>query len=355
MNRTDRIIKILMYVLGGLATIGFVITKSSVALAWVTSGDYRYGDLYRFSKIGRFKPPAPLPEGKFGNEDSFDQGKQEPNQEDSILLGDSFSFCDFGETPFHMQLQQKLGGSIFSVGNHHHGSFWENPYLLLESQTNRTRVQRVLVYEIVERSIPWQFANPISTKELAQGRTKASFVRSLWGEFRNSMFLNSETRHETLLKHGIVTSAAIGFWNTAVFELFRQMPGETPLYSLKPPFLFYQDEVACFQSVHDEKLVAKLADNIALLDRNLQERFGCTLVFVPIPDKISLYSRYAFDKPYDDFLPHLCSALKTRGVRTVELLPLFQKQNELLYWPTDTHWNNHGIRIAVEQTLKNWP
>jgi hypothetical protein len=354
MSRTDKIIKSLMFFLGGLATIGFLITKNSAALNRATSGDYRYGDLYRFSKIEQFRPEAALPRGKSENQDSIDQGRKQPDRSDVIFLGDSFGFCDWGETPFHMQLQQKLGTSMFSVYNGHHEMYCRDPYLLLESETNHAGFRRVLVYEIAERSIQWQFEHPISTNEVQPDGAKA-FLAGSWENIRQCVFDNSEAKTETLLKHSPLTSPAIVFWNTAEFELFRRIPIETPLYSLKPPFLFYKDEVASFEAVHDEQLIGKLADNIASLDRNLREQFGCTLVFVPVPNKITIYSRYVIGQPYDDFLPRLCAALKMCGVRTIELLPLFQKQTGLIYWPTDTHWNNQGIRLAVEQTLENWP
>jgi hypothetical protein len=177
-------------------------------------------------------------------------------------------------------------------------------------------------------------------------------VFGLWQVIRKFAFEHSEARHEQLLKHGVISSRAIEYWNSAVFDLFRQMPNEIGAYSTQPPFLFYREEVDCFHSVHDDQLVATLADNIALLDHRLRDHFGCTLVFVPIPNKITVYSRYAFDDRYDDFLPHLCFDLKNRGVHTVELVPLFKQQEDTVYWATDTHWNDLGIGMAVEQTVR---
>ena len=351
MSRSDKIIKSLIYVLGGLATIGFLVTKNAALLEWVTTRDYGYGDLYRFSKIKRFKPSSPLPAGKFADQDSIDQGKQRPDKGDEILLGDSFSFADYGETPFHMQLQKELQLPIFSVYANQHEAFWHNPYLMFDSRTSQPKFKKLLVYEIVERNIPWHFANPLTTNQFAQEAARASSFR-LSPIIKQYLFDNSEARHEALLKHNFITAPAITLFNSAAFELFRQMPAETPLYSVNPPFLFYRQDQECFQAVHDEELVAHLADNIALLDRNLKEYFGYTLVLVPIPDKLTLYSQYALDKRYDNFLPRLCFALKARGVCTVELLPEFRQQTEFLFWPTDNHWNNKAIRIAVEQTLK---
>lgn len=354
MNTRDKIFRSVIYILGGLAAVGFFMTKDSAALNWATRADYHFGDLYRLAKIERFKPAAPLVRGPFANRDSIDQGRHKPDVNDVIYLGDSFGFADWGQTPFQMQLQQKVGASFFSILNNNHREFWLNPYLLIPPGTNRGQSRHVFVYETVERLISLQFSNPFPTNPV-EPAGKESLGLSLWTNFKSILFDNSETRSETLLNHSFVTSPLVGLWNTAVFELFRRPPIETPWYSLNPPYLFYQDEVASFESVHDEQMVDTLADNISLFDRNLRERYGYTLFFVPIPNKITLYSRLATTKPYDNFLPRLCSALKKRGVHTVEILPAFQQQTNLLYWPTDTHWNNLGINIAVEQTSKNWP
>ena len=354
MNIRDTILRSVIYILGGLATVGFFMTKDSAALNWATRADYHFGDLYRLAKIERFKPAAPLVRGQFANRDSIDQGGRKPDESDVIYLGDSFGFADWGQAPFQMQLQQKVRTPFFSVLNNNHREFWLNPYSLIPPGTNRDMSRHVFVYETVERLIPLQFSNPFPTNPFAPAHGK-SFGLNLWTNIKGILFDNSEARSETLLYHSFVTSPLVGLWNTAVFELFGRVPVETPLYSLNPPSLFYQDEVESFDSVHDDPMVDTLADNISLFDRNLRERFGYTLYFIPIPDKITVYSRLATTKPYDDFLPRLCSALKKRGVHTVEILPAFQQQTNMLYWPTDTHWNNTGISIAVEQTLKNWP
>jgi hypothetical protein len=208
----------------------------------------------------------------------------------------------------------------------------------------------VLVYEIAERTIESQFSISVGVPAKPAGHFIAlpKTVRN----FENDMLEDTEARHEVLLKHSFLTEPFVSIWDSIVFDCFRQLPAETPLYSLNPPFLFYSEEVASFQSGHGEELIGRLADNIALLDRTLRERYNCMLVFIPIPNKITVYSRLATRTRYDEFLPLLCRALRSRGVCTVELLPRFAEEKELLYWPTDTHWNNFGIRLAVEETRK---
>src|ERR1017187_468614 len=111
------ILKTGLYVVGGLAAVGFLLTKNSSTLAWATSGSYRYGDLYRFAPVWSFKPAKPLPVGPDNNTDSIDRGMALHDDDKMIWLGDSFSFCDFGESPFETQVARKVGLQSFSVYN----------------------------------------------------------------------------------------------------------------------------------------------------------------------------------------------------------------------------------------------
>jgi|GEM_PF-2085076 len=354
MSTPDKLVRALVFLLGALATAAFVITKNPTALAWATSGDYLYGDLYRFAKIERFKPEVNLATGNYHDVDSLDQGRQTPGDNEIVFMGDSFGFSDFGDTPFHMQLQQRLKTPFFTVFNKSHWDYWADPYFFFTSRTNQQDGKRYVIYEIVERTIPRQFAKPLDTNAIQPPAKMGSFS-GLWPRLWEYAFENSDTRTELLLKHGIATSRAVAWWQTTSFEWFRQMPTEIGAYATNPPFLFYQVEVDCFNTVHDDDLVGNLAGNIALMAGTLEKQFGYTLIFLPVPNKITLYSQRATETPYDNFLPRLCAALKARGVRTIELLPPFQKQTDLLYWPTDTHWNNRGIRVAAEEISKSWP
>jgi hypothetical protein len=351
MSRTDTIAKIVLYTMGVLATVAFVITKNATALNWATDHDYQYGDLYRFAQVARFKGHVTL--GPTRNRDSMDNGQERPNDTESLFFGDSFAFCDAGEGTFAAQLAQKTESPMFTVYRNNHASFVVNPYLLLNSLPPSQLRGRILVYEIVERLIDGQFSAAIPPRPIQPPPNP--LIDRFWLQFKGTMFDNAEGRSESLLKHCLVTSPIVACWNTAIFELFGRISPETPLYSLHPPFLFFSDEAQCFQTTHSSERIATFADNIALFDRDLRERFGLTLLFIPIPDKITLYSGLATPQPYDKFLPRLSGDLKSRGVHTVDMLPALQADTNLLYWPSDTHWNGSGIRVGVEQAAANWP
>jgi hypothetical protein len=354
MSRTDIFTKFAIYLLGVLATIGFFITKNENALNWATTQEYKYGDLYRFAKVARFKPSVPLSAGPDSDRDSIDKGQEQPTNTEALFFGDSFGFRDAGEGTLVDQLERRIGTPMFSVYRNNHPSLVQNPYLLLNSEAPSRTNGRMLVYEIVERLIQNQFDTGIPTNAVQTTEPK-SFIDRAWSKIEKTMFENSEARSEALLKHGRMSAPIVAWWNTAVFDVLEQISPETPLYSLHPPFLFFRDEVINFQTPHTDEHIARLADNVAAFGRDLRERFGLTLYFIPVPNKITVYSQLATNQPYDGFLPRLCADLKSRGVDTVEMLPAFQHRTNLLYWPSDTHWNAVGIRIGVEKSVENWP
>jgi acetyltransferase AlgX (SGNH hydrolase-like protein) len=357
MSRRDRIFKILLFVLGGLASVFFLVTKNTAWLERAVGPDYRFGDLYSLNKIAVFKPAQPLTFGKDKDIDSIDRGET-PGQNQLYFFGDSFGFADFGESTFWLQLSRKIGQPIFAIYNHSHTDLWQNPYRFFDTfapDAQQKRKLRVVIYEIAERQIDSQFAVPIpETKPSRRSPSRPPVPLSLKRLYFNLLF-HTETRHELLFKHNFVTRPFLAAWNTTIFRLFGRVSPETPLYSLNPPFLFFRDAVASFRTTHDKAAIDNLADNIARFERHLLERYNCSLRLVLVPNKISLYHKLVTTERYDDFLPRLQMALESRGVQTVEFFSRFRQETELLYWPSDTHWNCRGIRMGVEETLRVWP
>jgi hypothetical protein len=357
MSRRDRIFRILLFVLGGLATVFFLVTKNTAWLERAVGPDYRFGDLYSLNKIAVFKPAQPLTFGKDKDIDSIDRGET-PAQNQLYFFGDSFGFADFGESTFWLQLSRKIGRPIFAIYNHSHNDLWENPYRFLDtlgSDPNQKSKPRVVIYEIAERLIDSQFAAPIPETKQSRRRSPPPAAWLGLTRFYRTLFTHTETRHELLFKHNFIISPLLAGWNTTLYRMFGRISPETPLYCLDPPFLFFRDAVMSFRTRHDKAAIDNLADNIARFERHLLERYNCSLRLVLVPNKISLYHKLATTEAYDDFLPRLQMALESRGVQTVEFFSRFRQETELLYWPIDTHWNCHGIRIGVEETLRVWP
>jgi hypothetical protein len=84
--------------------------------------------------------------------------------------------------------------------------------------------------------------------------------------------------------------------------------------------------------------------------RDLLRDRGIRLIFVPIPEKETLfYEHLGLERPR--FLDRLNSKLQEMGVETVDLRPAFAEalQRSILPYQTDdTHWSAEGVRITAQ-------
>ena len=87
--------------------------------------------------------------------------------------------------------------------------------------------------------------------------------------------------------------------------------------------------------------------NICLADRNIH------LIFLPIPDKVSVYPEYMNTIEHRSTkhpLLHLHTVLTGSGIQSVDLYSVFTnaKHDTQLYWKDDTHWNRNGITLTAK-------
>jgi hypothetical protein len=97
---------------------------------------------------------------------------------------------------------------------------------------------------------------------------------------------------------------------------------------------------------------------IVSLDRQLKKR-GIDLIYMPIPDKLSIYSDYLSDKaPADRAVfaqsKQLLHRLSENDVEAVDLFTVYrdfrrEHPDQALYYTKDGHWRNVAARIAGER------
>ena len=120
--------------------------------------------------------------------------------------------------------------------------------------------------------------------------------------------------------------------------------------------LFLRGGVRLLGRTAKQRRLAKAADAVATYAAECRRR-GIRLVVLLIPDKAHVYhgwlppdERPAIPTP--DACTALAARLAERGVLAVNLLPVFRARSgpddPLLYYPDDTHWTEHGIRVAME-------
>ena len=90
--------------------------------------------------------------------------------------------------------------------------------------------------------------------------------------------------------------------------------------------------------------------------KNYCDSIGVNFMFLPLPNKETVY----YDKvPLDnqpDYIYKLNSILKINGVIAVNTLELFNnnktKGSNYFYHLDDTHWNSKGVNLVADELIK---
>lgn len=126
------------------------------------------------------------------------------------------------------------------------------------------------------------------------------------------------------------------------------------------PLLFYRPALRVMLGDPSERNPDEITWAIGMVRDFLAKR-GVRLVVVMVPDKEQVYRELIPPRELEGReLPPSCfwtleERLRAEGIPVVNLLRPFRaraERGELLYWADDTHWNERGIQIAVDETWK---
>jgi hypothetical protein len=346
-----RILLAVLYAAGVVAAGILVVTKNEELMNVATAGMYDDGDLYRFAKVLLFKTeiPAPLPE----------EAPLSAPEEDTaavIMIGDSFLESRRGHRPLPAMLSERLREPVVPVYAGYAVEFFDPVYYCWKVGLDPER-RRIIILERVERYVIPTFGTRRDTSEEVFEEMAGEQEETWWGVARRRWFTEAERNHEVFLTSSDCTAPVVEVWNTFRFLSLGQISGETPVYSLTPPFLFEKEEalpgsVTSFYYPHTDSLVEAVADVIGEMGEILRTRYNAELVFMPVPGSYTLYHGFVCADTYDEFLPRLCAAVERRGTRTIPLYRVFRDSDEVLFFPTDTHWNAKGAGLALREILR---
>jgi hypothetical protein len=139
--------------------------------------------------------------------------------------------------------------------------------------------------------------------------------------------------------------------------MFGYISSSTPKYTLEydTPWLFFKDqfndEPSSFYYNHSQEEIDMVCDNIKDLADKLEKHYNLTMVFMAVPTKFTIYSEILTNDVYNNFLPRIYAGLEKRNIPVIKLYEDFNNSDEILYLGTDTHWNNKGIAIAVDNAV----
>lgn len=353
----EKILRITIYILGFICLYAFFAVRVFPAMNIVlnekmdqeTQDFNRYGDLYYFSCIKDFQEDFPPRVRKY----RYSEDNPHISEADILTYGDSFFDMIF-ITSLPERLSQKLNNKVYSYVTQ--DPTQSNPFCLLESSNyNRSDSAKLFIYETVERNIHEKFSNEYTATACHINKEKGAAV--VFNNVINMIFRrNSENLYEVMLKQSHFTHRVYSAIASVKFELFGYISTLTSRYKTGDnPWLFYKkeygDEHGCFYYDYTEEEIKMYADNVAKLRDNLLQQYNLKLVFMPIPNKYTLYHKLINDDPYNDFLPRLYRELDKRNICYVNLYDEFSKRPDPLYYGTDTHWNSEGIDIALNLVI----
>jgi len=310
----------------------------------------KYGELYYFNYIKNFREEG-LPTSRPNYRHT---AKHPPLAEADILIfGDSF--MDFSRmVTFPERLSDTLGRKVYyeRFFNDH------RPLILLkEKGYKNNNTPKIAIYESAERYIPIRFANP-HIEEILPEDTRSPFRKAI-AAIRDWIFIKeAELKYSTILNRSVFTTDIHSMINTLKFNYFGYILSTTPDYAFneKCPWLFYYEEVnedstSYYYQFTDEQ-INNYCNNISGLAKQLKEKYNLEMIFLPVPSKYSIYHKIINDDPYNIFLPRIYEGLAARGVPYIDVYHDYTGSDETLYFGTDTHWNNKGLDIALENTME---
>lgn len=308
----------------------------------------KYGDLYYNNCISHFKQDLPDQLRRYRLSD------KNPDMGDADLLtyGDSFFDVSFQKT-LPERLTDAMDNQVFSYITQN--PFQSNPFCLLnENGYQKTANSKIIIVETAERNIPTKFGTTYESD--CKGRDLSS--KNLIPEVVNEYLFksNDELLFNLMLKKSYLSFGIYSFFSTLKFNWFGSISSMTPLYQVSPePWLFYSNSIdngpGSFYYDFTTGEIDSYADNIVSLSKELKDLYNLEMVFMAVPNKISLYSEVITNDQYNSFIPALQHALELRGVKYVDLYSSFISSTDTLYYGTDTHWNKKGVDMALELTL----
>ena len=306
----------------------------------------KYGELYYFNYIKHFREKD-LPKATA----KYRYTERHPKMKDADIIAFGDSFFDFTRmVTFPERLSQEMQKKVFYARD-------ERPLKMLHDSAYENTEPKIFIYESAERFIPDRFTEMHDTLNEPYDPGILSKASDAVLEFMFPYQL--ELKYTTLLARSYPTTHIYSNMATFRFDTYKYISTMTPEYSLdeEDPWLFSwrqlkEDNPGGFYYNHPDTLIDTYCDNIAHLAAQLDKRYNLKMVFMPIPSKYTIYHTLINEDTYNNFLPRLYAGLEKRGIPVIKLYDRYKNSDEILYYGTDTHWNEKGLNVALDETIK---
>lgn len=309
----------------------------------------KYGELYYINNFIKDFQEKNLPH--YIRKYRHSEKHPEINNADILVYGDSF--FDFSRM---VTIPERIADTLHQTVYYQRMFDDHRPVIYLQKDHYTGNEPKLLLYETAEIYLPQRFLEKHDTVLEADNR---GILRKMMAEFRDQVFLkDGEMKYSVLLQRSLLTNDIYTGIATFKFRNLHYITESTPVYSLKYdiPWLFYSDDVnpdvSTFYDRYTDADINAMCDNIADVAAVLKRQYNLEFVFVPIPNKYTLYHNLVNNDAYSGFLPKIYEGLHKRNIPVVELYDVYQDSDEILFYGTDTHWNKKGMEIALNEVLK---
>lgn len=341
----NNILKSLIYFAGSVCLIiFFAIRTSNGHKPFIHNELVNKGELYRMSFIKYFNedlPPLRVQPSEFGDFRPYRDSDKHPEIEeaDILVFGDSFSYYP-RQITFPENLALNTGKKVYF-----HKDFV--PFFDLNFKHYEKGDSKTLILEMGERVILEVFSNRFDSTVFTKPKENKIFKVLSPGA--------AEKGYERLLQNSKMTWKMYEALSTFKFDHLNYISELTPVYSMNPPMLFYYQTVNDSWNSYKYKFsnaeISRTVENILILKNDLKRIFNLDLIFMPVPSKITIYENLANLKEYNQFLPTLYTSLEEKGIDYINLYDPFIQSDQILYYGSDTHWNEKGVNLATDQAL----
>jgi hypothetical protein len=359
---SENLLKYIIYASGFLCLYAFIAVRVLPMFNLVLEEDRnpeyfeftKYGEQYYSSYIRHFREDMPAPVDKYRLSDR----NPDLHNCDMIAFGDSF--FDFSrQKTVAERLHDSLGIKVHSMVGFNLAKDWY-PLIYLTENKYQSSERKYLIYQVVERNIHNRFIEPHELHwkgpRMAENGKLKPVVKAKDWIFNDK----SEELYNVLLKGSYLTTAIYSTVATVKFNLFGYISSQTPVYDLdnfEVPMLFWDvtvnEATTSFYFERTDEMITTYCEHIQDLSKKVSEIYNLEMIFLPVPNKFTLYHRKVRPQDeYDRFLPRLFKAMDKYHINYVNIYDEFLQQDSLLYYGTDSHWNNKGVSITVSKLLE---
>lgn len=218
----------------------------------ITLGGYKYGDLYRMSRVSIYKEllAYSIPPPETGN----------INDADILIIGDSFFESALGDFDFQQALGIKSKMRIYDISKISVDAV-KSPLVFLNEQNIDKTKQRTLILESSERlSLSRAIDYDKETKPLYEPpRIIVNMIKDV--------FFYTDVNY--FFRNNFLIDDAVNFTSDFSFTYFRQINNNIGAYSIYPNFLFYKEDTDFRKIIKTEEEINETANKIEALNQKL--------------------------------------------------------------------------------------